>query len=109
MDYVLLVGYVAAIVWETLPIVYRVTAPDWHLTRTGRALMWLLGSTASLFALLLTGRIFGDYEAKPFVHAAVYGAVLYAGVRLAVLFVELRIELEKLIRLERLPKKDVKS
>lgn len=104
MKFVMLIGIVAAIVWVTLPAVYWVTAPDWHLTKTGRALMYLLSSTAALFALLLTSRLFGDYAIKPFVHAGVYTAVLLAGIRLAVLFVELRIELERLIRLERLPR-----
>lgn len=100
MQYATLVGILAAIVWVTLPFFYWATAPDWHLTKTGRALMWLLGSTAGLFTLLLTSRIFGDYAGKPFVHAAVYAATLYAAVRLAVLFVELRVELAKLVKRE---------
>lgn len=97
----LAIGYMAAIIWVTLPMFYGFTAPDWRKTKTGRALMWLLGSTAAMFLLLLTGRLLGDYLLKPFVQAAIFGGVLFAGVRLAVLFVELRLELEKLIRAER--------
>lgn len=96
-------GYAAAVIWCTLPIVYWVTAPDWRKSSTGRALMWLLGSTAGLFILLLTSRIFGDYWFKEWVHGGVYAAVLYAGIRLSVLFVNLRIEVERRIRRERKP------
>jgi hypothetical protein len=95
------VGYAAAVIWITLPVVYMVTAPDWRKSRTGRALMWLLGSTAGLFLLLITGGIFGDYPFKEWVRAAVFAAVLYAGIRLSVLFVHLRIEVERRIREER--------
>lgn len=92
------IGYAAAVIWITLPVVYMVTAPDWRKSRTGRALMWLLGSTAALFVLLLTSRIFGAYALKEWVHATIYAAVLYAGVRLSVLFVHLRIEVERSVR-----------
>lgn len=93
-----LVGVVAAVVWVILPIVYLVTAPEWHRTKVGRALMYLLGSTAAMFLILLTSRAFGAYPGKVFVHAAIYALVMLAGLRLAVLFVELRMELERLIR-----------
>jgi hypothetical protein len=95
------IGYAAAIIWITLPVVYLTTAPDWRKSRTGRALMWLLGSTAGLFLLLLTGGLFGDYPGKEWVRAGVFAAVLYAGVRLSVLFVKLRIEVERRIREDR--------
>lgn len=95
-----MIGYAAAVVWVVLPIVYLATAPDWRKTRTGRAFMWLLGATAGLFLLLITGGLFGDYPGKEWVRAGVFGAVLYAGIRLAVLFVKLRIELEQRWRAE---------
>lgn len=95
-----IIGYAAAVVWIVLPIVYLATAPDWHKTRTGKAFVWLLGSTAGLFLLLITGGLFGDYAGKDWVRAAVFAAVLYAGIRLAVLFVKLRIELEQRWRAE---------
>lgn len=98
MEIAKLVGVVAAIVWILLPVVYLVTAPDWHRTKVGRALMYLLGSTSAMFVVLLTSRMFGDYAGKPFVHAGVYLLVMMAGLRLAVLFIELRVELERLIR-----------
>jgi hypothetical protein len=92
------IGYSAAIIWVTLPLVYMATAPDWRKSRTGRALMWLLGSTAALFVLLLTGGLFRDYPLKEWVRGGVFAAVLYAGIRLSVLFVHLRIEVERRIR-----------
>jgi len=92
------IGYAAAIIWIALPVVYLTTAPDWRRSRTGRALMWLLGSTAALFVLLITGGIFGDYPFKEWVRGSVFAAVLYAGLRLATLFVQLRIEVERRIR-----------
>lgn len=94
------IGYAAAVVWVVLPIVYYATAPDWRKTRTGRAFMWLLGSTAGLFLLLITSGIFGDYPFKDWVRGTVFALVLYAGIRLAVLFVHLRIELERRFRNE---------
>lgn len=90
-------GYAAAVIWIALPVVYRATAPDWKRSRTGRALMWLLSSTAALFVLLLTSRLFGDYALKEWVHGTIYALVLFAGLRLSVLFVQLRVELERLI------------
>jgi len=95
------IGYAAAIIWITLPLVYMATAPGWRKSLEGRALMWLLGSTAGLFLLLLTGGIFGDYPFKEWVRGGVFAAVLYAGIRLSVLFVKLRIEIERRIRRER--------
>lgn len=94
-------GYAAAVIWCTLPVVYWVTAPDWRKSRTGKALMLLLASTAGLFILLLTSRIFGDYWFKHYVHGTVYALVLYSGIRLSVLFVHLRIEVERRLREER--------
>lgn len=96
----IIIGYGAAVVWIILPIVYLATAPDWHKTRTGRALVWLLASTSLLFVLLLTSRIFGDYWFKGWVHGGIYTAVLYAGVRLSILFIHLRIDLERRFRRE---------
>jgi hypothetical protein len=94
------IGYAAAIIWITLPFVYMATAPDWWKSPTGRALMWLLGSTAALFVLLLTGGLFGNYPFKEWVRGGVFAAVLFAGIRLSVLFVQLRIEVERKIRAE---------
>ena len=94
------VGVAAAIVWVILPLVYLATAPDWKKTKVGRALMYLLGSTSAMFLLLLTSRLIGDYTGKALVHAAVYFLVMLAGLRLAVLFVQLRIEMERIIRAE---------
>jgi hypothetical protein len=84
------IGYLAASVCISLPFIYWITAPDWWKSRAGRALMMLLGSLAALLLLLLTAGIFGDYPAREFVRYAVYGGVLVAGVRLAVLFFQLR-------------------
>jgi hypothetical protein len=85
------IGYLAASVCICLPFIYCVTAPDWWRSRTGRALMMLLGSLASLFILLITTGIFGDYPLRELVRAVIYSAVLLAGVRLAVLFFQLRL------------------
>jgi hypothetical protein len=98
------IGYAAAIIWCTLPVVYAATAPDWRKSPTGRTLMWLLGSTALLFLLLITGGLFGEYPFKDLVRAAVFAAVFYAGVRVSVLFVQLRIDVERRARNE---KKDI--
>lgn len=95
------IGYAAAVIWCTLPVVYWVTAPDWHKSATGKTMMWLLGSTAALFALLLTGGLFGDYALKEWVRGTVFLAVFYAGVRVSILFVHLRIEVERRIRGDR--------
>jgi hypothetical protein len=97
------IGYAAAIIWITLPVVYMATAPGWRKSMEGRALMWLLGSTAGLFLLLLTGGLFGNYPGREWVRAGVFAAVLYAGIRLAVLFVRLRVEVERRIRGDGLP------
>jgi hypothetical protein len=85
------IGYLAACVCICLPPIYWVTAPDWWKSRAGRALMMLLGSLASLFILLITTGIFGDYPLRELVRAIIYSAVLLAGVRLAVLFFQLRL------------------
>lgn len=95
-----IIGYAAGVVWVILPVVYAATAPDWRKTRTGRAFMWLLASTGALFLLLITGGIFGDYPGKDWVRGTVFALVLLAGIRLAVLFVHLRIELERRFREE---------
>lgn len=91
------IGYVAAWLWVLLPALYWATAPEWYRTRTGRALMWLLGSTAALFLLLLTGRTFGEYAGKEIVQGIIYSAVLGAGIRLAVLFFQLRLDLNRVV------------
>ena len=83
-------GYIAASVYVCLPLIYLITAPDWHKTRTGRAMMMMLGSLAALFVLLLTAGIFGDYELRELVRYVIYGSVLVAGVRIAFLFFQLR-------------------
>lgn len=94
------IGYVAAVVAIVLPFVYLGTAPDWWKTRVGRAFMWLIGSLAGLFLLLLTGGIFGDYPFRQWVRALVFTTVLYAEVRLVVLFLQLRVEGERNLRAE---------
>lgn len=96
----LVIGYLAAWVWVVLPALYWYTAPEWWRSRTGRALMWLLGSTAALFFLLLTGRAFGEYPGKPLVQAFVFALTLGAGIRLAVLFFQLRNDLNKRLKVE---------
>ena len=93
-----IIGYLAGVVWFLIPFVYLGTAPDWRKTRVGRAFMWLTGSTAALFFLLITGGIFGDYPFKQWVRAGVFLAVLYAGVQLIVLFLRLRLEGDRLMR-----------
>lgn len=85
------VGYVAGSFWFALPFIYMVTAPDWRKTRTGRALMMLLGSLALLFALIVSSSLFGEYPGRDLVRFIVYSAVLVAAVRLAVLFFQLRL------------------
>lgn len=84
------IGYLAASVCICLPLIYWVTAPDWWRSRAGRALMMLLGSLGSLFILLITSGLFGDYALREAVRAVIYSSVLVAGVRLAVLFFQLR-------------------
>lgn len=87
----LYIGYVAGSFWVALPIIYWVTAPDWWRTRTGRALMMLLGSLASLFILIITSGLFGATPLREIFRIIIYSAVLVAAVRLAVLFFQLRI------------------
>ena len=94
------IGYVAGIIWTLIPFVYRVTAPDWRRTRVGRAFMYLVASTAGLFALLLTGGLFGDYPLRELVRGAVYAAVLVAGLHLIGLFIRLRVEGDRRLREE---------
>lgn len=94
------IGYVAAMVWVTIPLVYRITAPDWRRTRVGRAFMYLTGSTALLFVLLLTGGLFGEYPGREIVRAVVYATVLVAGVHLIGLFIRLRVEGDRRLREE---------
>lgn len=86
----LYIGYVAASVYVCLPFIYWVTAPDWYKTRTGRALMTLLGSSAAAFLIIATSGIFGAYPYREVVRYVIYSSVLVAGVRLAVLFMQLR-------------------
>lgn len=85
------IGYLAALVCICLPLIYHITAPDWHRSQAGRALMTLLGSLAALFILITTSNVFGDYAGREFVRVLIYGSVLAAGVRLAVLFFQLRL------------------
>ncbi|YCK81416.1 hypothetical protein M1D89_20465 [Arthrobacter sp. D3-18] len=87
----LYIGYVAGSFWVALPIIYWVTAPDWWRTRTGRALMMLLGSLASLFILIITSGLFGASPLREILRLVIYSAVLVAAVRLAILFFQLRI------------------
>lgn len=87
----LYIGYVAGSFWVALPIIYWVTAPDWWRTRTGRALMMLLGSLASLFILIITSGLFGATPLREVFRLVIYSAVLVAAVRLAILFFQLRL------------------
>jgi len=87
----LYIGYVAGSFWVALPIIYWVTAPDWWKTRTGRALMMLLGSLASLFILIITSGLFGATPLREVFRLVIYSAVLVAAVRLAILFFQLRL------------------
>lgn len=84
------IGYVAASVCMCLPFIYWITAPDWWKSRTGRALMLLLGSLFLLFLLLLTG-LFLPRDWREPLRYAIYSGVLVAGFRLAVLFFQLRL------------------
>lgn len=86
----LYIGYVAASVYACLPLIYWVTAPDWHKTMAGRSLMMLLASTAVTFLLLASSGLFGAYPYRELVRYIVYSSVLIAGVRLAILFMQLR-------------------
>lgn len=84
------IGYLAASVCICLPFIYWITAPDWWRSRAGRALMMLLGSLAALFVLLLTSRLFPDPTVRETLRYIIYSSVLVAGVRLAILFFQLR-------------------
>lgn len=84
------IGYMAAFVCICLPFIYWATAPDWWRSRAGRALMMLMGSLAALFVLLPTARLFPDPAAREVLRYIIYSAVLTAGVRLAILFFQLR-------------------
>lgn len=84
------IGYLAASVWVCLPFIYWITAPGAFKSREGRALMMLLGSTAAVFFLIATSNLFGDYEWRELVRLIIYGSVLVSGVRLAILFFQLR-------------------
>jgi hypothetical protein len=92
------IGYLAGVVWFLIPFVYLGTAPDWRKTRVGRAFMWLAGSTAALFGLLISGGVFGNYPGREIVRGVVFAAVLFAGVQLIVLFLRLRLEGDRLLR-----------
>lgn len=83
-------GYVAASVYACLPLIYWATAFDWHRSSTGRALMMLLASTAAAFLMIATSGIFGAYPGREAVRYIVYGSVLVAGVRIAVLIFQLK-------------------
>ncbi|KQR02471.1 hypothetical protein ASF72_10580 [Arthrobacter sp. Leaf141] len=84
------IGYIAASIWACLPFIYWITAPDWFRSREGRALMMLLGSSAAVFVLIATSNLFGDYQWRELVRFFVYGSVLASGLRLAILFFQLR-------------------
>lgn len=85
------IGYLAASVCTTLPFIYWATAPDWWRSRAGRALMMLLGSLAALFILFMSLRTIGDPTVKDTLRYIIYSSVLFAGVRLAILFMQLRL------------------
>lgn len=85
------IGYTAASICICLPFVYWATAPDWWLSRAGRALMMLLGSLSALFLILIVGALFRDnVELREALRYLVYSGVMVAGVRLAILFFQLR-------------------
>jgi hypothetical protein len=84
-------GYIAAAVYACLPFVNWIVNPDWHKSSTGRAIMMLLASTAAAFFMIATSGIFGAYPGREAVRYVVYGGLLVAGLRLAVLFVQLKI------------------
>lgn len=85
------IGYMAASVCICLPFIYWITAPDWWRSRAGRALMMLLGSLAALFLLLMASALLREYEtAREVLRYVVFSSVLVAGVRLAILFFQLR-------------------
>lgn len=85
------IGYVAASVCICLPFIYWITAPDWWKSRAGRALMMLLGSLAALFLLLMASALFRENVVlREMLRYVVFTAVLVAGVRLAILFFQLR-------------------
>jgi hypothetical protein len=84
------IGYIAASVCICLPVIYWITAPDWWKSRTGRALMMLLGSLAALFLLLLTST-FLPGSAREVLRYVIFTSVLVGGFRLAVLFFQLRL------------------
>jgi FlaA1/EpsC-like NDP-sugar epimerase len=86
------IGYIAASICICLPFVYWATAPDWWRSRAGRALMMLLGSLSALFIILIAGALFRDNtELREWLRYFVYSGVLVAGVRLAILFCQLRL------------------
>lgn len=85
------IGYLAASVCMCLPFIYWITAPDWWRSRTGRALMMLLGSLGTLFAWLVAARIFvPDRSTREAISYVIFSLLLVAGMRLAVLFFQLR-------------------
>jgi hypothetical protein len=84
------IGYIAASVCICLPVIYWITAPDWWKSRTGRALMMLLGSLGALFLLLITS-LFLPNAMREVLRYVIFTSVLVAGFRLAVLFFQLRL------------------
>ena len=85
------IGYLAASICICLPFVYWATAPDWWRSRAGRALFMLLGSLSALFLILIVGALFRDnVELREGLRYLVYSGVLVAGLRLAILFFQLR-------------------
>jgi hypothetical protein len=85
------IGYLAASVCICLPAIYWITAPDWWRSRAGRALMMLLSSLGSLLLLLLASGLLREHTViREALRYVIYSYVLVAGVRLAVLFFQLR-------------------
>jgi hypothetical protein len=85
------IGYIAASVFACLPFIYWATALDWYKSSTGRALMMLFASIAATFFMIATSGIFGAYPFREVVRYIVYGGLLIAGIRLAILLFQLKI------------------
>lgn len=86
-----LIGYIAASVCICLPLIYWITAPDWWRSRAGRSLFMLLSSQGSLLLLLLASGLLREATVfREILRYVVYSYVLVAGVRLAILFFQLR-------------------
>lgn len=86
------IGYIAASVYACLPFIYWPTAFGWYKSSTGRALMIVFASTAATFAMITTSGLFGAYPGRELIRYFVYGALPLAGLRLAVLLFQLKID-----------------